>query len=151
MTASGKYPFLFVTSTLAAKMFPSTLVILNIFETNTVNCLRTVLCGGPRHRVSCDYVDLLLIEQVICPKCCRKSEAVAQESSVKMRFCRTSQMSQKTSKMEPLFRKTVSSQACSCTKKDTVAGDSAFSCEYNFCEYIFSFFTFLFQKRSVFV
>ena len=47
------------------KMFPSTFAILNIFETNTVNCLRTALCGGPRQTVSCDYMDLLLIEQII--------------------------------------------------------------------------------------
>ena len=43
------------------KMFPSTLVILNVFETNIVNCLRTALCGGPRQTVSCDQDDLLLI------------------------------------------------------------------------------------------
>ena len=61
------------------KMCPSTLAILNIFETNTVNCLRIVPCGGPRQTVSCDWVDLLLIEQVICPKSC-KSEVVTQLS-----------------------------------------------------------------------
>ena len=33
-------------------MCPSTLVILNIFETNTVNCLRTALCRDPRQTVS---------------------------------------------------------------------------------------------------
>ena len=37
---------------------------------------------------------LLLIEQVKCPKCCWKSEAVVQLSSVKMKFCKTSQISQ---------------------------------------------------------
>ena len=30
----------------------------------------------------------------MCPKCCWKSEGVAQQSSVKMRFCKTSQISQ---------------------------------------------------------
>ena len=47
-TASAKYPFLFVTSTLAKKMFPLSLAILNIFEANTVNWLGTALFGGPR-------------------------------------------------------------------------------------------------------
>ena len=59
------------------KMFPSTLVILNTFETNTLNCLQAALCGGPRQTVSLDKVDLLLIEQVIGLKCCWKSKAVA--------------------------------------------------------------------------
>ena len=36
------------------KMCPSTLVVLNIFETNTVNSLWTVLCRVPRQTVSCD-------------------------------------------------------------------------------------------------
>ena len=55
---------------------------------------------------------------MICPKCCWKSETVAaQLSSVKLRFCKTSQISQKTSRMEFLLRETISSQACNCTKK----------------------------------
>ena len=63
-----------------------------------------------------------------------------------MRFCRTSQMSQKTSKMEPRFRKTLSSQACNCTKKDTVTGDSVFSCEYIYANIFFHFLHFCFRK-----
>ena len=50
-------PFLLVALTSARKKtFPSTLVISNIFETKTVNCLRTALCGGPRQTVSCDLI-----------------------------------------------------------------------------------------------
>ena len=41
-------------------MFPSILVILNIFEKDTVNCLRTALCGGPKQAVSCDYTEFFL-------------------------------------------------------------------------------------------
>ena len=58
VTASAKYPFWFVTSTSATKNVSfnlgyfkevlTSLVILNIFETNTVNCLRTALCGSSR-------------------------------------------------------------------------------------------------------
>ena len=55
VTASAKYPFLFVMTTSATKKIClSTLDILNIFETNTVNCLRTALCGGPLQTVSYD-------------------------------------------------------------------------------------------------
>ena len=36
------------------KMFPSTLAILNILETNIAICLRTALCGGSRQTVLCD-------------------------------------------------------------------------------------------------
>ena len=97
VTVSAKYPFLFVPSPQPQEIFLSTLVILNVFETNTVKCLRTALCGGPRQTVSCDKVDLLLIEQVICPRCCCIPEVVAQLSSVKMRFCKTSEISQKSS------------------------------------------------------
>ena len=75
------------------KMFPLTLLILNIFEENYVNCPWTALSGGPKQTVSCDIVDLLLIKQAIFLKCCWKLEAVAQLSSVKMRFCKTWQIS----------------------------------------------------------
>ena len=47
-------PFLIVTSTSTRKTFPSTLVILNIFETNTEDCLQTAPCGGPAQTVRCD-------------------------------------------------------------------------------------------------
>ena len=46
MTASAKNPFL--RRPQPQKMFPLTLVILDIFEENTVNRFRTALCGGPR-------------------------------------------------------------------------------------------------------
>ena len=110
------------------KKFPSTWVILNIFVTNTMNCLRTARCGGPRQTVSCDYVDLLLIEQV------------------KLRFCKTSQISQKTFKMAFLFCKTVSSQAYNCyTKNDTITG--VFLWIY-LGEYIFRFYFFVSEKTK---
>ena len=49
-------------------------------------------------------------------------KADAQLSSVKMRFCKISQISQKASKMELFFSKTVNHQACNCTKKDIING-----------------------------
>ena len=73
VTYSAKYHFLFVTlQPQPQKRFPSTLVILNIFETNTVNCCRTALCGSSRQIVSFDWVYLLLRQQAKCPKCCWK-------------------------------------------------------------------------------
>ena len=84
---------------------------------------------------------------MICPKCCWKSEAVAQLSSVKMRFCKTSQISQKTSKMVSLFRKTVNSQACNCyIKKDTVTG--VFLWIYYIYVNIFFHFYFFVSKKT---
>ena len=80
---------------------------------------------------------------MICPKCCWKSEAVAQLSSVKLRFCKTSQILQNTSNMESLFCKTVSPQACNCTKKSTITG--VFLWIYLF-ENIFLFLLFCFRK-----
>ena len=130
------------------KLFPSALVILNILETNIVNCLRIAPSGGPSQlRLSWfianreSGVSEMLLEL----------EAVAQLSSVQMRFCKTSQISQKTYKMESLLRKTVrltvSPQACNCTKMDT---SLAFSCEYAVCDYIFSFlFSFRNTKATI--
>ena len=86
---------------------------------------------------------ILLIEQVTCLKCCWKSEAVAQLSSVKLRLCETSQMSQNTSKMEFLFCKYVSPHACNSNKKETVIG--IFLWIY-LCEYVLSFYFFCFRK-----
>ena len=83
----------------------------------------------------------MLIEQLTCPKCSWKSEAVAQLSSIKSRLCKTSQISQNTSKMESLFCKTVSPQTCNSTKKDTIV----FLRIYLY-EHIFSFFLFCFRK-----
>ena len=80
---------------------------------------------------------------MICPKCCWKLEAVAQLSSVKMRFCKTSKSSQKASNMESILRKIVSSQDCNCTKKDTITGVFLWICS---CGYIFSFLLFCFRK-----
>ena len=133
------------------QMFPSTLVILNIFETNTVNCLQTALCGGSRQTVSCDKVDLLPIEQVICPKCCWIPETVAQLSSMKMRFCKTSEISQKTSKIVSLFCKTASSQVRSCNaKKDTITGLflGIYLCEYVVLLTFFYIFTYFRTPRT---
>ena len=80
---------------------------------------------------------------MICPKCCWKSEAFDQLSSVKLRFCKTLQILQNTSKMESLFCKTVSPQACNCTKKSTITG--VFLWIY-LRENIFSFLLFCFRK-----
>ena len=82
---------------------------------------------------------------MICLKCCYKSEAIAQLSSIKMRFCKTSQISQKTFTVESLFRKPVRPQACNSTKKNTVAG--VFLWIY-LCKYIFSFSLFFSEKTN---
>ena len=59
-------------------------------------------------------------------------------SSVKMKFCKTSQTSRKISKTEFLFVK-LSHQAYNCTKKDTITGV--------FLWIYFFIFTFLFHER----
>ena len=108
------------------------MLILNVFETTLwIACEQFLL-------------EVLDIQSTVL-KCCWKSGAVAWKSSIKVRFCKTPQISQKESKMESLFRKTVIPQAYNCTKKDTITGVFLY-----LCEYIFSFFTFLFQKRSIF-
>ena len=122
------------------KLFPSALVILNILETNIVNCLRIAPSGGPSqlrpswfiaNRAS--GVSEMLLEL----------EAVAQLSSVQMRFCKTSQISQKTYKMESLLRKTVlltvSPQACNCTKMDTITSVFLWICSLWLYFFIFIF------------
>ena len=79
-------------------------------------------------------------------RCCWISEAAAQLPPVKMRFCKASQISQKTSKIISLFRKAVTSQPCNCyTKKDTITG--VFLWIY-LCEYNFSFLLFCFRKNK---
>ena len=62
-----------------------------------------------------------------------------------MRFCKTSQISQKSFKMESLFRKTVTSQGCNCTKKDTI---TCVCLRIYLCEYIFSFLLFCFRESK---
>ena len=52
--ALAKHPFFHYVNLSHKKMFPSTLVILNIFQKNTVNCLQTALCRGPRETISRD-------------------------------------------------------------------------------------------------
>ena len=103
------------------KTFPSTLVISHVFETNT-----QLLANSCLWRSYTDsqlwLVDLFLTGQVMPPKCCWVLEAVVQLSSVKMKFCKTSQISQKPSEMEFLFCKIVSPQGCNCTKKDSITG-----------------------------
>ena len=122
------------------KLFPSALVILNILETNIVNCLRIAPSGGPSQlRLSwfianrASGVSEMLLEL----------EAVAQLSSVQMRFCKTSQISQKTYKMESLLRKTVrltvSPQACNCTKMDTITSVFLWICSLWLYFFIFVF------------
>ena len=144
MIASAKYPFLLCRPQ-PQKMCPSTLVFLNIFETNTVNCLQTTLCESSRPTVSCDWYDLLLIQQMIYPKCCWKSEADPQLSSVAIRFCKTSQILQGTSNMESLLPKTVSPQACNCTLYQK--GHYHWRFPGNIFTWTCSFiFTFLFQE-----
>ena len=66
--------------------------------------------------VSCEWIDLLLIKHAIHSNCCWNSEAVAQQSSakIKMIFCNVVYV------MESLFRKTVSSHAWNDTKKITI-------------------------------
>ena len=80
---------------------------------------------------------------MICPKYCWKSEAVAQLPSVKLRFCKTSQIPQSTAKIESLFCKSVSPQTCNSTKKDTIIGVFLW---IFLCEYIFLFLLFCFKK-----
>ena len=83
----------------------------------------------------------MLIEQVICLKCCWKLEAVAQLSSVKMRLWKASQISQKVSKIESLFCKTVSSQAFNWHKKDHCR-------EYIYVNMLFSFLLVCFRENK---
>ena len=82
---------------------------------------------------------------MICLKCCWKSEAVVQLSSVKLRFCKTSNISQKHLRWSPLFRKIVSPQGCNCTKEDTITGVFLWICS---CECIFSFLLFFRKDKS---
>ena len=65
-------------------------------------------------------------------------KAVAQLSSVKLRFCKTLRILQKHLRWSP-----VSPQSCNSTKKDTITG--VFLWMY-LCEYIFSFLLFCFRK-----
>ena len=87
----------------------------------------------------------MFIEQVIRPKCCWKSEAVAQFSSVKMRFCKTSQISQKTYKMESLFVKLQAVKAATVRKSTS---SLAFSCEYVHVKIFFHFYFFVSEKTK---
>ena len=69
-------------------------------------------------QLSDEWTDLLLTKEVIDWKCYRKSEAVAQQCSVKMSFCKTSQFSKKSVCDGVFFGKVVSPHVCNCTKKD---------------------------------
>ena len=62
-----------------------------------------------------------------------------------MRFCKTSQISQKTSNTESVFRKTISPQTCNRNKNDTITG--VFLWIY-LCEYIYSFLLFLEKAKA---
>ena len=96
VTASAKYHFVCWVD-LNRKMLPLTLVMLwlflNIFRANTVNHLWTT--------------DLLLIKQVICPKCCWRSAKVAQQPSLKLCPIKLHKFYKKASVMESLFCKAV--------------------------------------------
>ena len=139
VTVSPKYPFLFVTTTSATKNVSFNLVYFKYFQDK--HCEKLFVEVLDRKPAVTKLI--LLIEQVTCLKCCWKSEAVAQLSSVKLRFCETSQISQNTSKMEFLFCKYVSPQACNSNKKETVIG--VFLWIY-LCEYALSFYFFCFRK-----
>ena len=124
------------------KLFPSALVILNILETNIVNCLRIAPSGGPSQlRLSwfianrASGVSEMLLEL----------EAVAQLSSVQMRFCKTSQISQKTYKMESLFVKLQAVKAATVLKRTS---SLAFSCEYVHVKIFFHFYFFVSEKTK---
>ena len=60
-------------------------------------------------------------------------------------FCKTSQISQKTSNIESLFRKIVNPQGCNCTKKDP---SLVFSCEYVHVNTFFHFYFFVSEKTK---
>ena len=90
-------------------------------------------------------VDLLLIEQVICPKCCWKSKAVAQLSSVKLRFCNTLQISQNASKKESFFVKFSAFKPATVLKWTL---SLAFSCEYIYVNIFFRFYFFVSEKTK---
>ena len=74
VAASPKYLFLFVTPTSARKIVSFNLGYFKYFRDKHWNACEPHIVEV---LVSWDYVDLLLIEQVICPKCCWKLEAVA--------------------------------------------------------------------------
>ena len=76
------------------RMVPSTLFFfwfaLNIFGTNTLDCLRIVVSGNPGQLA---MPELLLIKQAIHLNSNQKLEAVLQQYSGNMMFCKTSQIS----------------------------------------------------------
>ena len=133
---------LFLNSVL--RLLPKERLLHRCFSVGFAKFLRTpFFTKTPLHACFC----LFQIEQVICPKCCWKSETVAQLPSVKMGFCKTLQISQE------IFRKSVNPQDCNCTKKDAVCG--VFLWMY-LCEYVFSLFYFspafaCFNLVSIFV
>ena len=86
---------------------------------------------------------MLLIDQVICPKCCWKLEAAAQLSSVKMRICKTSQISQKEPKMGTLFVKLRALKPATVLKRTL---SLALSCEYIYVNIFFHFLRFCFRR-----
>ena len=67
---------------LCPKMLLSTWVffwfLLSIFRANNVDHFACSISGVPRQLLICDWIDPMLIKQVIPQKCCWKSEAVAQ-------------------------------------------------------------------------
>ena len=81
---------------------------------------------------------------MICPKCYRKSEPVAQLSSVKMRFCKTSQISQKHLIRSRFLVKLWALKAATVLKRTPSLVFFLWICS---CEYIFPFLL-LFQKRQ---
>ena len=96
---------------------PPNVTIKLVFLRFTLTIVRANTCECPR-QLSYEWTDLLLIKQAINWKCYRKSEAVAQQCSVKMSFCKTSQFSKKSVCDGVSFGKVVSPHVCNCTKKD---------------------------------
>ena len=95
VTVSAKYPFLFVTSTSATKNVSFKLDYFKYFR-------------DKHHK---------LLANNFLWRSLTDSQLWLSWFIEKMRFSKTSQTSQKTSKMKSLFCKTVSLQACICTKK----------------------------------
>ena len=109
---------LLVTSTSATKCYHWPCFFrftLNIFRANTSFFWKS-------WTASYGWTDLLLIKQMIHWKYYKKSEAVAQQCSVKMTFYKTSQFSKKNICDGVPFRKTVSPHVWNFTEKDVFTG-----------------------------
>ena len=70
------------------------------------------------------------MKQTIHQKYYKKSEAVNQQSSLKIMFCKTSKIPQESIWDGATFNKAVSPHTCNCNKTDAITG--VFQCIYNF-------------------